>query len=69
MGALLILIMFSCKEKTTAENTTQNTFKPDWIAKVGATEIKFNSSVYYVNDYGAKNDSVTLNTSAIQKAI
>ncbi len=69
MGALLILIMFSCKEKTTAEITTQNTFKPDWITKVGATEIKFNPTVYYVNDYGAKNDSVTLNTSAIQKAI
>tara|TARA_R110000868_G_scaffold107780_2_gene294765 strand:- start:23029 stop:24501 length:1473 start_codon:yes stop_codon:yes gene_type:complete len=69
IGVLLLLFIFSCKENTASKNTSEDFQKPAWISKVGASEIEFNPGVYYVNDYGAINDSTTLNTEAIQKSI
>tara|TARA_R110002051_G_scaffold117009_2_gene190613 strand:- start:15038 stop:16510 length:1473 start_codon:yes stop_codon:yes gene_type:complete len=68
-GFFLLLFIISCKEKAKQQHATENTLKPEWITKVGASEIDFNSTVYYVDDYGAVADSTTLNTVAIQKAI
>ena len=42
---------------------------PAWVNKVGARSFPVSKKVYYVNDYGAKSDTVTVNTVFIQKAI
>ncbi len=43
--------------------------KLDWITKVGAKKFPSSQKVYSVNDYGAVSDTVTVNSSSIQKAI
>ncbi|MFC6859503.1 glycoside hydrolase family 28 protein [Zunongwangia atlantica] len=66
---LSIFIIFSCKEadkKTESEKTSDPLA---WIDKVGAKNVDFQDKTYWVNDFGAKNDSTSLNTEAIQKAI
>lgn len=42
---------------------------PGWVNKVGARSFPVSKKVFYVNDYGAKTDTVTVNTVFIQKAI
>jgi polygalacturonase len=42
---------------------------PDWVNKAGAKSFPSSAKIFVVNNYGAVNDSVTVNTSAIQKAI
>jgi polygalacturonase len=42
---------------------------PAWAAKVGAKTLINTKKIYVVNDYGAKSDTITINTSFIQKAI
>ena len=64
----LLFLLFSCKP-TVQVGSNATDFKPDWIKKVGAKENKFNSKIYYANDYGAINDGKTLTTQNIQKAI
>lgn len=46
-----------------------NTFRPDWVDKVGSSPVEFKQEVFYVNDYGAVNDGSQLATEAIQNAI
>ncbi len=41
----------------------------DWVKKVGARSLPVAKKSYLVNDYGAKSDTSTINTVAIQKAI
>ena len=43
--------------------------KLDWITKVGAKKFPNSQKTYSVNDYGAVSDTVTVNSSSIQKAI
>jgi len=40
-----------------------------WVHDAGARKISIRKQIFYVNDYGAKNDAKTLNTRYIQKAI
>lgn len=40
-----------------------------WAKEVGAKNFPAGKKIYYVNNYGAKSDTVTINTRAIQKAI
>lgn len=42
---------------------------PAWVSKVGARSFPDAKKTFFVNDYGAKSDTVTVNTSFIQKAI
>ena len=42
---------------------------PAWVNQVGAKSFPASKKVYWVNDYGAKTDTTTINTSFIQKAI
>ncbi len=41
----------------------------DWVPKVGAKSFPTVKKVFWVNDYGAKNDGVTINSAFIQNAI
>ncbi|MBS1512593.1 MAG: glycoside hydrolase family 28 protein [Bacteroidetes bacterium] len=43
--------------------------KIDWAGKVGAKSFPASKKVFSVNDYGAVSDTVTINTTAIQKTI
>src|SRR5688572_8853265 len=42
---------------------------PAWVSQVGAKLFPALKKVYWVNDYGAKSDTSSINTSFIQKAI
>ena len=66
---LSILITFSCKEKEQNSETEKTNDPLAWIDKVGAKKQSFQDKTYWVNDFGAKNDSTSLSTEAIQKAI
>ncbi|MGY5355686.1 glycoside hydrolase family 28 protein [Wenyingzhuangia sp. IMCC45467] len=72
---LLVLVCFlviSCKgakKNESEKNNETSKFKPAWVDKVGAKVFDVQSNIYYVNNYGAVNDGVTLNTKAIQKTI
>ena len=47
----------------------QNLPAPAWTKKVGSRSFPSSQKIYYVNDFGAVNDTTTVNTSSIQKAI
>jgi polygalacturonase len=57
----LLLVMASV-QLSTAQNL-------DWVPKVGAKSFPASKKMFLVNDYGAKNDGVTVNSAFIQKAI
>jgi len=42
---------------------------PSWVKNVGAKSFPSSQKLFYVNDYGAASDTVTVNTKQIQKAI
>ncbi|MBW2962551.1 glycoside hydrolase family 28 protein [Mesonia aestuariivivens] len=71
---ILIIVLVSCKENTRVDKPNSGkistaSFEPDWIAKVGAKAFQVKEKTYWVNDYGVKNDTTVLNTTAIQTAI
>ena len=74
---VLLLLFVSCfimsckqvKQTDLLKNQITNELNPDWVSKVGAKYFSVSDNVYYVNDFGAVNDGVTLNTTAIQKTI
>ncbi|HEX7902407.1 MAG TPA: glycoside hydrolase family 28 protein [Chitinophagaceae bacterium] len=43
--------------------------KPGWVDKAGAKSFPASKKIFFVNDYGAKSDTTTINTIFIQKAI
>lgn len=53
----------------TANLIAQELPKLDWLGKVGAKKFPSSQKIFSVNDYGAVNDTVTVNSSFIQKAI
>jgi polygalacturonase len=53
----------------TTDSIAQQLPKLDWITKVGAKKFPSSQKIYSVNDYGAVSDTVTVNSSPIQKAI
>ncbi|WP_018628819.1 glycoside hydrolase family 28 protein [Niabella aurantiaca] len=61
---LALLFLFLVANSFYAQNGTLS-----WAKKVGARKFPAGTKVYYVNDYGAKSDTVTVNSKAIQKAI
>lgn len=42
---------------------------PPWVKNVGAKTFPSSPKLFFVNDYGAVSDTITINTKAIQKAI
>lgn len=70
-----ILSTLACKNEREAGNevakadTERNSFRPDWVEKVGAKPFEFKKDIFYVNDYGGIDDGSQLTTEAIQKAI
>ncbi|AXP80149.1 Exo-poly-alpha-D-galacturonosidase precursor [Mariniflexile rhizosphaerae] len=69
---IIIFSMLSCKQYVTPDEkkaVLNNSFKPDWVDKVGANTFSISNKTYFVNDFGAINDGKTLNTEAIQKTI
>lgn len=52
-----------------ADVVAQQLPKFDWITKVGAKNFPSPKKIFSVNDYGAVSDTVTVNSSSIQKAI
>ena len=67
----LLLFSIACKESTkdSVDTTKEISNIPEWVSKVGATDIEFDSNVYFANDQGAISDGQTLTTEAIQKTI
>lgn len=59
---LVLLVVFS--SAALAQNA-----KLDWVNKVGAKSFPTGNKIFYVNNFGAINDTVTVNTKAIQKTI
>ncbi len=43
--------------------------EPKWAKKVGAKKFPKSQQLFYVNDYGAVSDTITINTKAIQAAV
>ena len=65
-----ILIAICCFSMVVLQNV-KSQVKPnlDWVNKVGATSFPQSKKIFIANNYGAINDTVTLNTKAIQRAI
>ena len=42
---------------------------PAWVKNVGAKTFPSSQKIFYANDFGAVNDTITVNTKSIQKAI
>ena len=61
----VFIIIFSLQNN----NSTAQTGKLDWVSKVGAKLFPSSKKIFIANDYGAISDTVTINTSFIQKAI
>jgi Endopolygalacturonase len=59
----LLLLLFSLSVGFAIEKN------PAWLKEVGAKVVPSGKIIYWVNNYGAVGDSITLNTKAIQKAI
>lgn len=50
-------------------NAAAQSPNPAWVSKVGARSFPAGKKVFLANDYGAVSDTITVNSSAIQKAI
>ncbi|MDI9365494.1 MAG: glycoside hydrolase family 28 protein [Flavobacterium sp.] len=60
VGCLLMMLVSA--QMVSAQNL-------NWVAKVGAKSFPASKKMFWVNDYGAKNDALTVNSTFIQKAI
>ena len=65
---LIILSLVACKQNVSKFKEVKP-IKPSWVEKVGASPFKVKNDTFFVNDYGAVNDGITLNTQAIQNTI
>ncbi|MCM4157265.1 glycoside hydrolase family 28 protein [Gramella sp. AN32] len=68
------VLIFSCKNQenehsSILQQNENNSFRPEWVKKVGAKVYQFEDSTYYVNNFEAVDDGSQLTTEAIQKAI
>ncbi|WP_308991084.1 glycoside hydrolase family 28 protein [Mariniflexile litorale] len=69
---LISIMLFSCKQNKNLPNKNEqltNAIKPDWVDKVGAKLNSFKNEIYFVNDFGAVNNGIVLNTKMIQNTI
>ena len=72
LNIFMLFIVCACAKHKTIINQKEQTFKTtklEWINKVGAKLKAFKTDVFFVDDFGAVNDGIMLNTEAIQKTI
>lgn len=65
---ILCFIVFGCFS-THVFSQTKNISSRKWVSQVGATNLPTSKKFFWVNDYGAVSDTVTINSHSIQKAI
>lgn len=70
MRSLSRLFIVSLFFVSVSLSVTAQVFKvPSWVSKVGSKSFPKSPRIFFVNDFGAVSDTVTVNTKAIQSAI
>ncbi|MBC7721171.1 MAG: right-handed parallel beta-helix repeat-containing protein [Pedobacter sp.] len=65
----LFVILIGFLSSLPIQISAQENANMEWVKKVGASSVPTQKKIFKVNDFGAVNDGVTINTNAIQKTI